>query len=176
MVSLFVLGQNNKVPSALVNLVGLLSLPSSRTVHFTAEDGFEQPPFGFLKAVAQFFNGGCVRRFRLFQLGNLFVQPLYLVLYGAVLLVGVVEQLLDTHHVAVVGNGHAAHAVRNGFVHKFGYAGHSVQQRVLGMYVKMYKILHLGFFCYNVQGIKLRFFSHSVSILFRFFGKPLQNV
>ena len=43
-------------------------------------------------------------------------------------LLAVVKELLYTEHVAVVGDGYAAHSVRNGLVNHPGYLGHAVEQ------------------------------------------------
>ena len=54
-----------------------------------------------------------------------------------------VMEFLNAEHVAVIRDGHALHAVGNGFVHKFLDARLSVENRVVGMYVQMYEIFHL---------------------------------
>ena len=67
--------------------------------------------------------------------------PSFLQLF--ILLVYVVKVLLHAHHVAMVGNGHAAHTVLDSLLHQLGDAGLTVKQRVLCMYVKMYEVLHV---------------------------------
>ena len=47
----------------------------------------------------------------------------------------VVEKLLDAKHVAVVGDGHALHAVADGLVHQLRDFRLSVEYRIVGMYV-----------------------------------------
>ena len=59
-----------------------------------------------------------------------------------VLLLAVVEKLLDAHHVAMVGHGHAAHAVGDGLVDELLYTGLPVEDAVISMYVKVDEILH----------------------------------
>ena len=60
----------------------------------------------------------------------------------AVHLVAVVEQLLHSEHVAVVGYRHTLHAVGYRLVHELGYARLSVEDAVVCMYVKMNEVLH----------------------------------
>ena len=52
-------------------------------------------------------------------------------------LVHVVQELLDAHHVAMVGNGHARHAVGNGFLDKLRDSRLPIEDRVLRMDVKV---------------------------------------
>ena len=61
----------------------------------------------------------------------------------AVHALAVVEKLLYAHHVAVVGDGHAAHAVAHGLVDQLRYTGLSVEYRVVCMYVQVYEIFHV---------------------------------
>ena len=61
----------------------------------------------------------------------------------AVLFVDGIEKLLDTVHVAVVGDGQAGHAVGYCFVDQGINRGLAVEQRVLRVYVQMYKRLHI---------------------------------
>ena len=56
-------------------------------------------------------------------------------------------KFFDTEHVAVVGDSHAAHAVADGLVYKPFDARLAVQDRVVGMYVKMYEIFHSCYKC-----------------------------
>ena len=53
-----------------------------------------------------------------------------------------VVKLLDAEHVAVVGNGHAAHPVGDGLVYKILYFRLSVEYRKVRVYVKVNKIFH----------------------------------
>ena len=48
-----------------------------------------------------------------------------------VLLVYVVVELLDTHHVTVVGDGDTLHTVGNGLVDEFGYGCLTIEDGVL---------------------------------------------
>jgi hypothetical protein len=56
--------------------------------------------------------------------------------------VAVVEEIFDAEHVAVVGDGHAFHAVVDSFVDKPLYTRLSVEDRVISVYVEVYEILH----------------------------------
>ena len=109
-------------------------LLASRTVHLTAYHGLEVGRDALLG------NRG-------FAFGHQFVDTLSAVLVGvgrvgtvaegvdfllglgngffcpSFHLVGVVEEVFDAHHVAMVGEGHAAHAVGNGFVDDAGDIG-----------------------------------------------------
>ena len=60
-----------------------------------------------------------------------------------------VVKLLDAEHVAVVGNGHAAHPVADGFVYKILYFRLSVEYGIVRVYVKVNKIFHD--FCSNAR-------------------------
>ena len=70
------------------------------------------------------------------------LQRLDLVVLLVVLLLDVVVKLLDTEHIAVVGNGDAGLAVAHGLVHQPGDGGLSVEDRILRVNVKMYEIEH----------------------------------
>ncbi len=61
------------------------------------------------------------------------LQPFLLA--AAVYLIAIVEQLLHAEHVAVVGDGHAAHAVANSLVNQFLDTRLSVEDTIIGMYV-----------------------------------------
>ena len=105
-------------------------------VHFAADDGFEQFPFGFGQTglaggylrlrVVGLFLAAFERRDALFEVFD-FIFDL------AVLLVDVVIKFLHAEHVAVVGQGHAPHAVGYGFVDEALDAGLSVEDGVLAM-------------------------------------------
>ena len=145
-VTLEVLGQQDQVVAALVGLAFLVVQPAARHVDLAADDRFEGQPalalrqlfltFGDLRsgvgtglrAVAQGGDAG-------FAFGGL-------VFILAFDLLDVIEKLLDAEHVAVVCHGDAGLAVGHGFVHESGDAGLTVQNRILGMYVKMYELGH----------------------------------
>ena len=57
-------------------------------------------------------------------------------------LLRIIVKLLDAHHVAVVGHGHAAHLIADGLVYECGNGGLPVEDRILGVYVQMYKVFH----------------------------------
>ena len=54
----------------------------------------------------------------------------------------IVRKFLDAIHHAMVRNGHAAHAVADGFVHQVGHFRLSIEYRIVRMYVQMHKIFH----------------------------------
>ena len=56
--------------------------------------------------------------------------------------VTIVEKLLNTKHVAMVGHCHSLHTVGNGFVNKLGNGRLPVKNRVISVYVKVYKVFH----------------------------------
>ena len=58
------------------------------------------------------------------------LELLIIVLIG-IYLAYIVEELLYTHHVAMVGDGYALHVVGNGLVDKFLYGSLSVEYGVL---------------------------------------------
>ena len=60
--------------------------------------------------------------------------------------VTVIEKLLNAEHVAMVGHGHALHAIGNSLVDKPLDARLSVEDRIIGMYVKMNEVLHVFWF------------------------------
>ena len=66
-----------------------------------------------------------------------------LLLQRFVFLGNVVEIFFHAHHVAMVCNGHATHPVFDGFIDQSGNTGLTIQERVLSVYVKVYKILHM---------------------------------
>ena len=68
---------------------------------------------------------------------------LALLLQFGVFLLAIVEKLLYAHHVAVVGHGHATHAVGYGLVHKPLDAGLAVEYAVISVYVEMNVVLHI---------------------------------
>ena len=70
------------------------------------------------------------------------LEPLLLAVF--VHTCGDVEELLDAEHVAVVGDGHSAHAVVDGFLHEVLDARLAVEYRVVGVYVQVYEVFHRG--------------------------------
>ena len=68
------------------------------------------------------------------------LQPFFLTFL--VELLAAVKQLLNAKHVAVIGNCQAPHSVAYRFVNQFGNGRHTVQYRVVRMYVKVYEIFH----------------------------------
>ena len=68
------------------------------------------------------------------------LQPLFLA--TLVDATHIVMKFFDTKHVAMVGDGHAAHAIAHGLVDQFLDARLAVEYRVICMYMKMYKIFH----------------------------------
>ena len=57
----------------------------------------------------------------------------------------IVRELLDAIHHAVVGNGHALHAVLDGFIDQVRHLGLTVKYRIMSMYVQMNEIFHQFF-------------------------------
>ena len=57
-------------------------------------------------------------------------------------ILAIIVQLLDAKHVAVVRESQAAHSVLDGFVHHALDARLSVEERVLGVDMKVYEVLH----------------------------------
>ena len=58
----------------------------------------------------------------------------------------IVRELFDAIHHAVVGNGHALHAVLDGFVDQMGHLGLTIKNGIMSMYVQMNEIFHQFFF------------------------------
>ena len=131
-----VFGQHDEVVAALVGLAIFVEQAAVGHVHLAADDGFEQFPFGFGQTglaggylrlrVVGLFLAAFERRDALFEVFD-FIFDL------AVLLVDVVIKFLHAEHVAVVGQGHAPHAVGYGFVDEALDAGLSVEDGVLAM-------------------------------------------
>ena len=139
MVPLLVLGKHHQVIVSTVGLLTLLLMKAARShIHLTSDDGFESLCLQLLH-LGLALGHGSSRVFALLLttldgLDALF-QVLYLAIDAAILLVGVVDKLLDTHHVSVVGDGNAAHTVGHSLVHQFGDTRLSVKDTVLCMYV-----------------------------------------
>ena len=133
-VAVLVLGQHNKVPAAAVNLSFLQFLvAAARHVHLATENRLEIgnrfllgnhslrfgdkflvgfPFIGILSVLIQ------RRRVRtLLERLQFDLRVLERALGFAANLVGIIEKLLDGHHIAVVGNGHSLHTIANGFIH-----------------------------------------------------------
>ncbi|OAV64040.1 hypothetical protein Barb6_03414 [Bacteroidales bacterium Barb6] len=60
----------------------------------------------------------------------------------AVLLLYLVIKFLDAEHIAVIGHGKGIHTVRLRLFDKRIYRSLSVQQRILSVYMQMYKGFH----------------------------------
>ena len=65
-----------------------------------------------------------------------------LLLESVINLVAVVLELLNAHHVAVIGNGNSTHTIGYSLVNHLFDIGLAVKQRVLRMDMKMYEFLH----------------------------------
>ncbi len=160
-VAVLVLGKHDEVPAALVCFPvaqGLVSPP--RHVHFAAEDGLERGLFPlflqvFLCLLDELFRRlPCVRvcpvlvrhgRKRTLVQGSKFLlKLLHVVLRLARYFVGVVEELLDAHHIPVVRHRHSAHAVAQGFVDEARHGSLAVKHGILGVYVEVDEVLHKG--------------------------------
>ncbi len=151
-VPLLVLCQHDEVPTGLVCLFLFERLvAATRHVHLAAEDGLEIGHGTLLAERGLAFGNEFVGGFALVGVlavlaGLGFIravaQGLQLclgILYDALglarHLAGIVEEVLDAHHVAVVGDGHAAHSVLDGFVDELGHGGLAVEDGVLGVNV-----------------------------------------
>ena len=137
MVSCGVFCEDNEVVSAHVFLAFHVVLGVARHVHLAAEYRFEGK-HGFLLADVIFelfaFTAGGVCEFILTFCELVFGFAFYFV--------HVVEKLLYSHHVSVVGYGHAAHAVLYGFVNEPRNACLAVENGILGVNVKVYEVFH----------------------------------
>ena len=134
-----VLGQHDEVIArGVAGLLELVLLAPAGHIHLAAEDGHEvYHPLLLLHV------GG--------QLGALLLvgQALHLLLHVLELAArlalergDIVGKLLDAHHIAVVGDGHAAHAVGYGLVYDIRYLALPVQERILCVDVQVYEVLH----------------------------------
>ena len=154
MVSLEVLGQQDQVVAALVGLALLVLQAAACHVDLAADDRLE----GHLAAqVVNLSLAGCDlglgigRLFRSVAQGGKTLLALGgLVLVLALDLLDVVVELLDSEHVAVVGDGDARLPVGHGLVHQTLDAGLTVEDRVLRVYVKVYELGHAGIGCFIV--------------------------
>ena len=146
MVSLEVLGQQDQVVAALVGLALLVVQAAACHIDLAADNGLEGQ---FAAKLLQLFltfgdlRGGICRRLRAVAEGG---DPGFA--FGdfafefSLDLLDVIVKLLDTEHIAVVRHGDAGLSVGHGLVHEFLDAGLSVENRILGMYVKMYELRH----------------------------------
>lgn len=153
-VSLEVLGQQDQVVAALVGLALLVLQAAARHVDLTADDRLE----GHLAAQVIHLSLagrdlglgiGCLFR-SVAQGGKTLLALGGLVLVLALDLLDVVVELLDSEHVAVVGDGDARLPVGHGLVHQTLDAGLTVEDRVLRVYVKVYELGHAGIGCFIV--------------------------
>ena len=145
MISFFVLCQYNKVPAALVGFALFLVHAAACHIHFATDDWLEKLGFRLCYFGFAFRNLGFLALFGVafvFQCGQCFLQVFDFTFRTAVLFIDVVGKFLDAKHVAMVGDGNTLHSVFHGFVHQLADAGLSVEQRVLGVYVQMNKIVH----------------------------------
>ena len=142
MVALVVFCEHNEVVTAHVLFAVHVGLRVACDVHLAPEYWLECEYC--LLRLHVFFDGGsflgrCVGEFFL-AFGELaFCLALYFV--------HVVEEFLYPHHVAMVGNGHSAHAVLQGLVHEFRNACLAVEDGVLGVYVQVYEVFHFSGGC-----------------------------
>ena len=145
MITLQILGQHHQVIPALVRLTFLILQTAAGYIHFTTENRLEQ----FLFRSLQLFLASSNLRFGAFRLflttfegGNFLLQILNLPIRTPVLLVDIVEELLDSEHVSVVGHCDSPHTVGHGLVYQPGNGSLSIKNRILRMNVQMNKILH----------------------------------
>ena len=145
-VTLQVLGQQDEVVAALVGLAFLVVQSAARHIDLAADDGFESELA--LQLCELLLAVGDLRRpgFSAAQLLESFLAVGGLVLELALDLLDIVVELLDAEHVAVVRDGDAGLSVGHGLVHQTLDTGLSVEDRILGMYVKVNELGH----CRNV--------------------------
>ena len=132
-----------------VNFPGFI--PATCHIHFTAENRFEvchgalfcQRGFTFRNQLfcrLPFVSHLSVLvRLRCIRSGleccQLFFGRLHDAFCFSAHFVGVVKELFDTHHVAMVRHRHAAHAVADSFVNQIGNGSLAVENGILGVYV-----------------------------------------
>ena len=159
MVALFVLGQHYEVPAGLVDALRLeFFVAAAGHIHFATEDGLEigHGPLARNLSLAvgdELF--GRLPRVRIFPLlvrhrrigtvlqrGEFFLRLLQRTLGLPRHFLGIVEEFLDAHHVAMVGHCHSAHAVAHSLVYELRDGCLTVENRVLCMNMEMNKVLH----------------------------------
>ena len=147
-----VFGQEDKVPTRAVHnhlasalgvedldvfvLVGILT---SGTIGLNAKDGFKDSGFeffGFQFGSLAFL--GCLG-----LVGSSGLGLLNLTFGLTVYFVDVVVELFHAIHDAVVGEGHGVHAIFHAFVHNVGHLTHAVEDRVVGVNVKVSELNHI---------------------------------
>ena len=157
-IALEVFGQQDQVVAALVGLSLLVVQPAARHVDLAADDGLESQLAAQLLQLPLALGdlrSGVRRSLRtVFEGGDPGLAFGGLVLEFALDLLDVVVELLDTEHVAVIRHGDAGLTVVHGLVHEPLDAGLSVENRILGMYVKMYELRH-SCVAVNIDSISL---------------------
>ena len=143
-VSLEVLGQQDQVVAALVGLALLVVQAAACHIDLAADNGLEGQ---FAAKLLQLFltlgdlRGGVGLR-AVAEGGDPGLAFGDFAFEFSLDLLNVIVKLLDTEHIAMVCHGDAGLSVGHGLVHEFLDAGLSVENRILGMYVKMYELRH----------------------------------
>ena len=148
MVTRFVLGQQDQVVAATIFLVFFdksaacgIGVGHPCHIRLASENGFEDFLFELVDFPLALSLFCFVCKFR-----QLFFQCLDFVLHLSVFLTHHIRKLFDAVHHAVVGDGHGIHAVGETLVHQCGDRGHAVQDRILGMHMKMRELAHSQWF------------------------------
>ena len=125
MVPLLVLCQYNQVIVGTVGLLTLFLIESARShIHLTSDDGFESLCLQLLDFGFAFGDSGCSIFALLLATFNgldALLQVLDLAIDATVLLVYIVRELLDGHHVSMVSHGNTTHAVGYSLVYQLGH-------------------------------------------------------
>ena len=139
MVPLLVLGKHHQVIVSTVGLLTLLLMKAARShIHLTSDDGLEALRFQLLHLGLALGHGSCgVFALLLAALDGFdaLLQVLDLAIDSTVLLVYIVRELLDGHHVPMVSHGNTTHAVGHSLVYQLGHTCLPVKYRILCMYV-----------------------------------------
>ena len=150
-VTFLILGQYHQMPTRLVFTAFPMRHTAPGYIHFTTENRFETQcaasQFHFFITCREqlLLTFSHVRHFLFFLRvwlitsvcnGCTVCLQLFQVVFGRALdVIHIIEVLLYTHHIAMIGNGHAAHAVLDSLVHQALHAALSVEYRILCMNV-----------------------------------------
>ena len=136
MITLLVLGQHHQVITALVGLPVPIEHTTTGHIHFTPEDRLEKLllcGFQLLPASRKFFFRILALYFSFLQPGYLLLQILDFTVRLAVLLIHIVEKLLDTEHIAMIGHGNPLHSIGHRLIHQSGNRSLAIQNGILRM-------------------------------------------
>ena len=122
-----------------VGLLALLLIKAARShIHLASDDGLEALRLQLLHLSLALGYGSCgVFALLLAALDGFdaLLQVLDLAIDTTVLLVYIVREFLDGHHVSMVGHGNTTHAVGHSLVHQLGHTCLPVKYRILCMYM-----------------------------------------